>query len=226
MSLSGLFLVSFLLIHLTVNSFLILDPLFGTNEGEMFNAGVHFMGINPIIKIVEPILALGFLLHIVYSIILTVQNGRARGANSYASGNKTADVEWSSKNMFVLGLALLAFLVIQTAHFWVKMKITGDALLHEEVTFSYFGVPTVGENAYALVHETFRLPWVIGAYVVGGIALAFHMSHGFWSALHTIGLSNSIWIPRLQKISVAIAWIIGLGFCAIALVQHFIFPLS
>ncbi|HON53841.1 MAG TPA: succinate dehydrogenase, partial [Bacteroidales bacterium] len=68
MSLSGLFLVMFLLVHLLVNSFLILDPLFGTAEGEMYNAGVHFMTTNPFIRIMEPILAGGFIVHIVYSI--------------------------------------------------------------------------------------------------------------------------------------------------------------
>jgi len=226
MSLSGLFLVMFLLVHLTVNSFLILDPLFGTNEGEMFNAGVHFMGINPMIRIIEPILALGFLVHILYSIVLTIQNMKARGANNYLSGNKTSDVEWTSKNMFVLGIALFAFLAIHIAQFWLKMKLTGDPLLDEEATFSYFGVITQGENAYALVHGALQIPWVLGAYVIGGIALALHISHGFWSAFQTIGFSNSVWIPRLQKISTVVAWLIGLGFAAIALVQHFVYPLS
>lgn len=226
MSITGLFLIMFLLVHLTVNSFLILDPFFGTGEGEMFNAGVHFMGINPMIKIMEPILALGFVVHIVYSIILTIQNMKARGSNSYASGSKTSDVEWSSKNMLVLGLALGAFLVIHIANFYVKMKFTGDSMLDQEASFSYFGVITHGENAYALVHSTFQIPWVVGAYIVGGLALAFHLSHGFWSAFHTIGLSNSVWVPRLQKIGTVVAWIIGLGFCTIALVQHFIYPLS
>jgi len=217
MSLSGLFLVMFLLVHLLVNSFLILDPLFGTTEGVMYNAGVHFMTTNPLIKIMEPVLAGGFIVHIVYSIILTIQNMRARGSKTYASGNKTPDVEWSSKNMFVLGIALLSFLVIHIAQFWVKMKITGDPRLDDTVE---------GHNAYVLVHETFQITWVMICYVIGGIALAFHLSHGFWSAFHTVGLSNSVWIPRLQKVSVVIAWIIGLGFSTIALVQYLVFPLS
>ena len=223
MSLSGLFLVMFLLVHLTVNSFLLLDPVFGTETGAMFNAGVHFMGINPMIRIIEPILAGGFILHILYSIVLTIQNNRARGGNKYASGNKTSDVEWSSKNMFVLGLALFAFLAVHIAQFWVKMKLTGDPLLEQEASFSYFGVITQGENAYALVNTAFNELWVVIAYVVGSIALAFHLAHGFWSALHTVGLSNSVWIPRLQKIGFVIAWIIGLGFSTIAIVQHLIY---
>lgn len=225
MSLSGLFLIMFLFVHLTVNSFLLLDPVFGTQEGDMFNAGVHFMTMNPLIKIIEPILFGGFILHVLYSIVLTIQNMRARGSAVYASGNKTSDVEWSSKNMFVLGIALGAFLVIHLIQFWIKMKFTGDPLL-ADTTFSYFGVQTTGHNAYALVHEAFQIPWVIVAYVVGGIALAFHISHGFWSALHTVGFSNNIWLYRLQTLSTVLAWIIGLGFCTIALVQYAFYPLS
>jgi succinate dehydrogenase / fumarate reductase, cytochrome b subunit len=225
MSLSGLFLITFLLVHLLVNTFLLLDPVFGTQEGEMFNAAVHFMSINPMIKLIEPVLFAGFIVHIVYSFIITLQNMRARGSSKYGSGNKTSDVEWSSKNMLPLGIALLAFLVIHMSDFWVKMKITGDPLL-ADTTFSYFGVLTEGHNAYALVHEAFQKLWIVIAYVIGGIALAFHLSHGFWSSFQSIGLSNKIWIPRLQKASVVIAWLIGIGFCTIAIVQYAFYPLS
>lgn len=225
MSLSGLFLIMFLLVHLLVNSFLLLDPVFGTQEGEMFNAAVHFMGINPLIKIIEPVLFAGFIIHILYSLVLTIQNMRARGSDKYSSGNKTPDVEWSSKNMLPLGIALFAFLAIHMADFWVKMKITGDPLL-ADTTFSYFGVETVGYNAYALVHSAFQTPWIVIAYVIGSIALAFHLSHGFWSSFQSIGLSNKIWIPRLQKASVVVAWFIGIGFCVIAIAQYAFYPLS
>ncbi len=225
MSASGVFLILFLLVHLTVNSFLLLDPLMGTSEGEMFNAGVHFMGTTPIIKIIEPILFIGFIIHIVYSLILTLQNMRARGSAKYASGNKTPDVEWTSKNMLPLGIALIAFLIIHLVQFWAPMQFTGDPLL-TDTTFSYFGEIKTGHNAYALVHATFQIPWVIVAYIIGGVALAFHLSHGFWSAFHSVGFSNKIWIPRLQKASVIIAWVIGLGFCTIAIGQYFFFPLS
>lgn len=216
MSVSGLFLILFLLVHLLINSFLILDPLFGTAEGELYNIGVDFMTTNPLIKVMEPVLAAGFVVHILFSIVLTIQNRRARGSSSYDSGNK-ADVEWTSKNMFVLGLALLAFMVIHIAQFFVKIKITGDPLLNPDIA---------GHNSYALVHAAFQITWVMILYVIGGIALAFHLSHGFWSAFHSVGLSNTIWIPRLKKISIIVAWFIGLGFSFIALVQYLFFPLS
>ncbi len=223
MSLSGLFLILFLLIHLTINSFLLLDGVFGFEEGQMFNAGAHFMGTFPLIKIIEPILGLGFLIHIVYSLMLTFQNWKARGNDKYSSGNKTVGVEWSSKNMLVLGTALGAFLIVHLLNFWVKIKFTGDDLL-QHAEFPYIGTGMVtGENAYALVNATFDNILIVICYVIGSVALAFHLSHGFWSAFQTIGWNNQIWMQRLKVIGSVIAWVIGLGFSVIAVGQYLFF---
>lgn len=221
MSISGLFLITFLLVHLTLNSFLLLDGLFGTNEGEMFNAGAHFMATNPFIKVIEPVLALGFAFHIIFSLILTMQNMRARGSVKYNSGNKTEDVEWSSKNMFVLGLTILAFLVVHIGNFWVKMKITHD--MPPETTFPFMGELAHGEDAYTLVNTAFKELWLVIVYVVGNIALGYHLAHGFWSGFQTIGWNNNVWMKRLRVISVVIAVMIGGGFSVIALGQYLFF---
>lgn len=222
MSLSGLFLILFLLIHLIINSFLLCPEGFlGFETGEMFNAGAHFMGTFPLIKVIEPILGAGFLIHIVYSLILYVQNKKARGNVKYASGDKTKDVEWTSKNMLPLGIALFAFLVVHIANFWVKIKITGE-VGHAE--FHYLGTGLVhGEDAYALVNAAFQNIALVIAYVIGSIALAFHLSHGFWSAFQTIGWNNQIWFNRLKVVGTVIAWAIGLGFATIAVAQYLFF---
>jgi len=223
MSISGLFLIMFLLIHLTINSFLLLDGVFGFEEGQMFNAGAHFMGTFPLIKVIEPILGLGFLIHIVYSLTLTVQNMKARGSVKYASGDKTKDVEWTSKNMLPLGIALIAFLVVHLANFWMKIKF-GVGGHPEEATFPYLGTGMVhGEDAYALVNAAFQNIALVLGYVVGSIALAFHLSHGFWSAFQTIGWNNQVWMQRLKVIGNIIAWVIGLGFAVIAIAQYLFF---
>ncbi|MFT3737393.1 MAG: succinate dehydrogenase cytochrome b subunit [Breznakibacter sp.] len=217
MSLSGLFLVSFLLIHLTLNSFLLIP-----DEGNMFNAAAHFMATNPLIKVVEPVLAIGFLVHIVYAGLLTAQNRKARGSVRYASGNNTTHVSWSSKNMWVLGLTVLAFLILHLAHFWVKMKITGDGLLTEKI-IEIGGVETKVENAYALVNATFGELWIVIVYIIGSLGLSFHLSHGFWSAFQTIGFSNEIWRKRLSCLGSFLAWFIGIGFSVIAVGQYLFF---
>ena len=217
MSISGLFLISFLLIHLTLNSFLLIP-----DDGRMFNAAAHFMATNPLIKVVEPVLALGFLVHIIYAGLLTAQNRKARGSVGYASGNNTSNVSWTSKNMWVLGLTVLAFLVLHLAHFWVKMKITGDGLLAEKV-IEIGGVETKVENAYALVNATFGELWIVVVYIIGSLGLAFHLSHGFWSAFQTIGFSNDVWRKRLSCLGSFIAWFIGIGFSVIAVGQYLFF---
>ena len=217
MSISGLFLIMFLLIHLTLNSFLLLN-----DGGEMFNAAAHFMKTNPLIKVVEPVLALGFIIHIAYAFLLSAQNRKARGANAYASGNATTGVSWASKNMLVLGITILAFLIVHIGQFWVKMKITGSPLL-EGKDIVIAGVHTHVENAYALVNAAFGELWIVALYVVGSLGLAIHLSHGFWSSFQTVGFSNDVWKTRFTYIGMAISWIIGLGFSLIAVLQYLFF---
>jgi succinate dehydrogenase / fumarate reductase cytochrome b subunit len=194
----------------------------GFEEGQLFNAGVHFMGTNPLIKIIEPVLALGFLVHIVYSLILTFQNMKARGPQRYASGKKTKGVEWTSQNMLPLGIAIFAFLVVHIYNFYMKMKgiLPWDPA---EVEFPFFGLTATGEDAYTMVHETFQNLGIVIVYVIGSIALAFHLTHGFWSAFQTIGWNNNIWMPRLKVISSVVAIILGGGFTVIALAQYLFF---
>lgn len=222
MSITGLFLILFLLVHLTLNLFLLLDSILGFETGQLFNAGAHFMATNPLIKIIEPTLAIGFGVHIIYSLLLSFQNMKARGNQRYASGNKTKDVEWASQNMLVLGIAVAAFLVVHLANFWVKMKFTGDPLLTETM-FPFFGEMVHGENAYALVNAAFKVWWIVAIYVIGSVALGFHLAHGFWSAFQTIGWNNTIWMKRLRVISLVVAWIIGGGFSVIAIAQYIFF---
>lgn len=217
MGLSGIFLMLFLLVHLSINA-LMLVP----DGGEFYNAGAHFMATNPMIKIVEPLLAIGFLIHILWGIKLTLENQNARGNVRYASGKKTTGVTWASQNMLVLGITIGAFLVLHIAQFWVKMKLTGDELL-AHTTILVGGVETEVENAYALVNYTFSYLWVVIVYVVAGIGLAIHLSHGFWSAFQTIGFSNNLWRVRLSVLGSIYAWFVGLGFALIALLQHFFY---
>ena len=222
MSISGLFLILFLFVHLTLNSFLVLDSTLGFQEGQLFNAGAHFMATNPLIKVMEPILALGFIIHILYSLILTFQNMKARGPERYASGKKTSGVEWASQNMLVLGIVIFAFLIVHIYDFYLKMR-GYRAWNAGETSFPFFGVNAIGEDAYTLVHETFQNLAIVIIYVIGSLALAFHLSHGFWSGFQTIGWNNTKWMSRLKVISTVVAIILGGGFSVIALAQYLFF---
>ena len=205
MSLSGLFLIAFLCVHLTLNLFLIFD-----NSGELFNHGANFMATNPVIKIVEPILAIGFIIHIIWASILTLQNQKARPIK-YAQRNQSQNATWASRNMYILGGLVLVFLVIHIYNFWWNIKVTGNL---EAVVVD--GVEM--ENTYLLVSSLFKSSIVYcGLYIAGAILLGLHLTHGFWSAFQSIGFSNDIWRKRLSALGYIFAVIIAGGFSIIPL---------
>ena len=205
MSISGLFLIVFLLLHLTINSFSIIDTFtgnYGAAEG-LFKAGCDFMAL-PIVTIMVPVLALGFLVHIAYALILSYGNYKARGTQRYAVANKTKTGSWAAKNMLVLGIVVLGLVVFHLNHFWAEMQLVEFKGGHMEYT------------PYELLNMTFSKWWMVVIYIVWFIALGLHLCHGFWSAFQTIGLSNKIWEKRLTYIGYLFVAVIVLGFCATA----------
>ena len=208
LSISGLFLIAFLCVHLALNLLLIVD-----NSGELFNIGAHFMATNPIIKIVEPILAIGFIFHIVLASILTLQNRGARPIK-YDRRSQAGNCTWSSRNMYILGALVLIFLVIHLWNFWwnIKFPSLGTPLAETIVD----GVKM--ENTYALVAGLFQSSVIYCLlYILRGIFLGLHLTHGFWSAFQSIGFSNQIWRKRLECVAKIFAFIIAAGFSIIPL---------
>ena len=205
MSVSGLFLIVFLLLHMTINLFSVIDTFkgtYGAAEG-LFQAGCDFMAL-PIVTIMVPVLAAGFLVHIVYAFILTAGNIKARGGyQRYAGGSKGKAESWASKNMLVLGVIVLGLVAFHLNHFWADMQLKEFQGHH-------------AENPYLLLNETFKHGWMVVLYVLWFAALGFHLTHGFWSAFQTIGLSNSIWEKRLDIIGKVFVGIIVLGFSVVA----------
>ena len=206
MSITGLFLISFLCIHLTLNLFLTFD-----DSGTLFNLAANFMATNPLIRIIEPLLAIGFVVHIIWSALITLQNMLAR-PQKYEYGDQLLSWWAPAKNMFILGGMVMIFLVIHIFNFWVKMKFTGDPLLN---SVNVGGVEM--HNAYALVSNLFLNRWYDLLYIAGGIMVGLHISHGFWSAFQTIGFSNQIWLKRLKCIAITIGVIFAVGFSYIPL---------
>lgn len=196
--------MSFLMVHLILNSLL----LFG--DGELFNQAANFMSSNPIMKVIEPILALGFILHIIYASYITIKNQMAR-PQKYKVASKT-NVSWASKNMYILGAFVLIFLVIHLTNFFWEIKFGSVA------TISYDGGKTELHNVYGLVAGLFKgLWWYDVLYILGAIFLFLHLTHGFWSAFQTIGWNNDKWILRLKTIAYIYATIIAGGFAFIPL---------
>ena len=202
MSISGAFLMLFLLIHLIINLLL----LFGE---EAFNQGAHFMATNPAIKLIEPLLAVGFIIHIIYASILTLQNQKAR-PDSYKTVDQSNSSSWASRNMYILGGTVLTFLVIHIINFYWKIKFGGGHALEEVI---YDGVAM--HNTYILVASLFEIWWYDLIYVIGAIFLGLHLSHGFWSAFQSVGLSNDKCRKGISSFGMLYAILIGFGFSII-----------
>ena len=214
MSITGLFLMVFLLVHMAMNFTILLNDvsLFGTHwaEGELYNVGAHFMISNPLVRIMEPLLAAGFIFHIVYATIITLRN-RKRRPIAYEQTANNQLTEWPSKNMYILGFMILCFLALHIMHFFYDIRFTEvDKVMVKGVEM---------DNTYGLVKSLFTegsLGIIYSVvYLVAIILLGLHLMHGFWSAFQTVGWNGRKWIGRLQVISKIYAAIITIGFAAI-----------
>lgn len=193
MALTGICLVLFVTFHVLMNSVAILWPA-------AYNMICEFLGANWYALVASIGLAALFIIHIFYAVWLTVQNRRARGADRYLVNSRPPQVEWSSKNMLVLGLVILAFLVVHMTQFWAKMQL--QELVSHELTAlpEVAGVPASPAMGTLFIQLAFQQWWTPVVYIIGFAALWFHMNHGFWSMFHTIGWDNNIWISRLKTI--------------------------
>ena len=212
---SGAFLIIFLLLHVTINFFSVIDTftgkwgvvaadekLFSAGDG-LFKLGCDFMS-TPVISIMVPILALGFLIHIAYGCWLTAKNISARGGyKRYEVSSKAATDSWSARNMFVLGIVILGMIAFHLTHFWADMQL-------KEFTGGE------AENPYILLTTVFGSLFNLIVYLVWFVAVWYHLCHGFWSMFQTVGWSGSIWMKRLKVIGVIVATIICLMFVTVA----------
>lgn len=203
MSLTGLFLILFLVVHLAGNLQLLAD-----DGGEAFNLYTYFMTHNPLIKTISYGLYFFILLHAVLGIALRVKNRGARGVQYKVSSYPTAS--WASKQMALLGILIFAFLLLHMGDFWWKMKFTDQLSM-----VSYSGVDYQVKDLYTQVDASFQVTWIVIAYLIGLLALALHLWHGFDSAFQTLGLRN--W--RFGGLFKVVGWIysivIPLGFAII-----------
>lgn len=218
---SGAFLVLFLLLHATINFFSVIDTFNGTygiaaadeslfTAGDgIFKLGCDFMS-TPFISIMVPVLALGFLVHILYGIWLTIKNIIARGGfKRYAVSSKAATDSWSAKNMLVLGIVILGCIGLHLTDFWAHMQLPE--------MFPWLGIGELENNPYILLNATFGRWWVLLLYLAWFVALFLHLTHGFWSMFQTIGWNGTIWFKRIKVIGCILAGLICFVFAAVAI---------
>lgn len=151
--------------------------------------------------------------HIVFAFILTAQNRRARGSERYAVTQKSEKVEWASQNMLVLGIIILLGLLLHLYNFWYNMMFA--ELFH---VADPLGNPA---NGFGYIQQTFASPLFVVLYVIWIVSIWFHLSHGFWSSMQTLGINGKIWFKRWKVIGIIYSTILMLGFLVVVLAFAF-----
>jgi succinate dehydrogenase / fumarate reductase cytochrome b subunit len=200
MALTGLFLILFLVIHLIGNLQLLKE-----DNGQAFNVYAKFMTTNPLIVTISYVNYAFILIHVIWALLLTVGNRRARGSQGYAVVDNSSP--WTSRNMGILGTFILIFLVIHLRSFWYEMH--------------WGQIPTVkydGEDVkdlYATVDAAYSQAWFVGLYVFSMLILAFHLWHGFASSFQTLGWNHKKYNPVIAFVGKAFAIIVPALFALI-----------
>jgi succinate dehydrogenase / fumarate reductase cytochrome b subunit len=200
MSLVGLFLIIFLVVHLGINLCLLRN-----DGGAWFTAAAHFMGTNYIVKVFEVILMAGFLIHMVWGVMLWFQNFKARGNQRYAVTNNSQS-SFFSKYMIHTGVIIFVFLLLHFVNFYFKKLGLVTGVHYLEGTEPDF---------YNEAIDLFRQPLYSWIYIAFFVFMAFHLNHAFQSAFQTLGLNNKKYTPAIKCIGTAYSIIIPLGFAII-----------
>ena len=208
MAVTGCFLVLFLLFHMAMNC----AALF---SAEAYNMICAFLGANWYALVATVVLAGGVVVHFAYALLLTIQNRKARGQQRYAVTVTEKGVSWASKNMLVLGVIVIGGLLVHLVHFWSKMMLVE---LMGEHSVMVDGVAIEPTNGAYLIAFIFSKWYNVLIYVVWLAGLWFHLSHGVWSMIQTVGWANDKWYPRLKCLSTIVATLICGGFALVAVV--------
>ena len=201
MGFTGLFLILFLVVHVSVNA-----CIFFNDNGETFNMLAHFMANNFIFHIIEVGLFLGIIIHIVQAAILTRQNNKAR-PQKYAVQNLTVSSKWYSRSMGLLGTLLLMFLIVHLANFWVPTKVA--VFKGEE------------HNTFESLKLIFSQWYIVAIYLFGLGSLLYHLLHGFQSAFQTFGLNHKKYTPCIKACGFWYSVLITLIFASMPVVMFF-----
>lgn len=205
MSVTGAALILFLTFHMAMNC----AALF---SADAYNAVCEFLGANWYALVGTVGLAVLVLLHFIYAFWLTIQNRKARGTQRYAVTEKPSTVEWASQNMLVLGIIVVVGLGLHLFNFWSKMQL--QELIGSEGAVINGQVVSPTDGAY-LIQYTFSQWYYVVLYCIWLGALWLHLTHGFWSAIQTLGWSGKVWHKRWQVIGNIYVTLLVLGFASV-----------
>jgi succinate dehydrogenase / fumarate reductase, cytochrome b subunit len=212
MALTGLFLISFLVVHVGLNSCIFNDlSFFDPNDnGSMFNRAAHFMGASLVVRIMEIGLFAGFILHAIQGYLVEIKN-RGRRGKGYEKTLGNRGSRWYSRSMAILGTPILMFLVVHVSQFWWPSRIAKNLA---PVTYGY----TETHDLFLRMYEVFQQPLFVVLYLLAVLSLAYHLFHGFPSAFRSLGVHNKKYLAMLNAF--------GYGFTIIVCLLFALMPVS
>lgn len=209
MSITGAFLVLFLLFHTSMNVVAIFS-----DEG--YNAICEFLGANWYALAGTLVIAGGAVLHILFATILTLLNRKARGTQHYAVQHNPKGVSWASRNMYVLGIIIFGGLALHLVNFWAKMQLVEITMTHEQIE----QLPISPTDGAAHLLDVFSNPVFAILYLIWFAAIWMHLTHGVWSMFQSIGWGNQTWYPRLKWAANILSTLIVLALVAVVVVFY------
>ncbi len=197
---TGLFLCIFLVVHLSANSFLLLPS--DMAQG-LYNSYSATLRESPLIAIVAYLLYLSIILHVIYALVITIKNRKAK-PQKYEVDHSHENSSWASRNMGILGSLILIFIIIHLANFWARIKLG----LGVPVTLDVHGY----KDVYSVTYELFQNIWYVLFYTLLSIPLAYHLHHGLKSGFKTLGFFHKKGLRVLAKVALIYALTMGIGF--------------
>jgi succinate dehydrogenase / fumarate reductase, cytochrome b subunit len=197
MGLAGLFLALFLCVHLVINLFLL-----RSDDGEWFTIAAHFMSNNWIIKLFEVVLFGGFLIHIIFGLIVTLRNWASRPVRYFKSSN--SETSFFSKYMIYTGGIIFIFLLLHFFNFYfVKLGFVHPPAGLDQHNFYAMATLLFHNKVYSII------------YIIFFIFLGLHLNHSIQSGFQTLGLNHDKYNVAVKYISAIYAIIITVGFSII-----------
>jgi succinate dehydrogenase / fumarate reductase cytochrome b subunit len=213
MALTGIFLITFLLVHVGLNAciFADLNWLNPNDNGEMFNRAAHFMGSTIVTRILEIVLFIGFIIHIIQGYVVEAKNRQRRG-QGYQIALGSRGSTWMSRSMAILGTLIFMFLVLHISKFWWSSRVTHD------LQPANYGNGVEMHDLYLRMYEVFQSPVIVIIYVLSVLFLGFHLWHGFHSAFRSMGVHNKKYLNLLKTM--------GYGFTVIVCLLFALMPIA
>lgn len=206
---TGLFLCIFLVVHLSANFILILPQEVAR---DLYNSYSTTLRESPLIKLVAYALYASIILHVIYALLITINNRKAK-PQKYIVNHSNENSSWTSQNMGLIGTLILIFIVVHLANFWARIKLgMGEAV----------ALDNVGNlDVYEVTNSLFQNIYYVIFYAALAIPLAFHLHHGLKSAFKSLGFYHKTGLRILSKVALIYAIIMGLGFGIIPLIVYF-----